>query len=217
MKKILGFPARVGQFVAQNGIHNSCIENVLLCARKRLFFTPCANITTTIQSSEVWSVSSVTVDKWNTLQILNYLSCFINISYFSLTVRNTQFLPLNHLDKGHCLLEYPKYFKKDSTYIFPFYPNNVCFIKIGTMVMVRTSSSNNWKWDSYLLNICFTDIGLPKYYAQLQTAVTRGLGWPAGRLAGRHTDAAPKLSLLFHFSFRVDGHVHRRTFAKQRC
>ena len=47
---------------------------------------------------------------------------------------------------------------------------------------------------------------LPKYYAQLQTAVAHGLGWPAGPLAGHHTDAAPKHSLLFQFSFRRWSH-----------
>ena len=58
---------------------------------------------------------------------------------------------------------------------------------------------------------------LPKYYARLQTAVARDLGLPAGRLPGPHTDAAPKLlTLLFQFSFRVDDHVHQRTFAKQK-
>ena len=34
-------------------------------------------------------------------------------------------------------------------------------------------------------------------YARLQTAVARDLGLPAGRLAGRHTDAAPKHSLCY--------------------
>ena len=38
---------------------------------------------------------------------------------------------------------------------------------------------------------------LPKYYVWLQTAVACSLGWPSGRLAGHHTDAAPKHSLLF--------------------
>ena len=47
-------------------------------------------------------------------------------------------------------------------------------------------------------------------------AVARGLGLPAGRLAGNHTDAVPKHSLLFQFSFQVDGHTHRCTFAKRR-
>ena len=58
---------------------------------------------------------------------------------------------------------------------------------------------------------------LLKYYARLQTVVARGLGCPAGRLVERHTEAAPKHSLLlFQFSLRVDGHAHRRTFAKRR-
>ena len=34
---------------------------------------------------------------------------------------------------------------------------------------------------------------------------------------GRHTDAAPKHSLLFLFSFRADGLAHRRKIAKRRC
>ena len=56
-----------------------------------------------------------------------------------------------------------------------------------------------------------------KYYARIQTAVARGLGLPTGRLAGRHTDAASKHSLLlFQFIFRVDGHAHRRKFAKRK-
>ena len=38
---------------------------------------------------------------------------------------------------------------------------------------------------------------IPKYYARLQTAVARGLSWPAGRLTGRHTDAASKHSLCY--------------------
>ena len=55
-----------------------------------------------------------------------------------------------------------------------------------------------------------------KYYARIQTAVAHGLDLPAGRLVGHHTDAASKLSLLFQVIFRVNGHVHRRTFAKQK-
>ena len=31
-------------------------------------------------------------------------------------------------------------------------------------------------------------------------AVARGLGWPAGRLAGRHSEAAPKHSLCYFSS-----------------
>ena len=52
--------------------------------------------------------------------------------------------------------------------------------------------------------------------AQLKMAVTHGLRWPACRLAGRHTDAAPKHSLLFQFSFRVICHAHCHTFAKRK-
>ena len=36
-----------------------------------------------------------------------------------------------------------------------------------------------------------------KYYARIQTAVTRGLGLPAGRLAGHHSDTASKHSLCY--------------------
>ena len=68
--------------------------------------------------------------------------------------------------------------------------------------------------DHTLADIQYTE--LTKYYARLQTAVARGHGLPVGRLAGRHSDAAPKHSLLFQFSFRVDGHAHQRTLAKRR-
>ena len=40
-----------------------------------------------------------------------------------------------------------------------------------------------------------------KYYARLQTAVARGLDWPASRLTGHHTAAAPKHSLCFSVEF----------------
>ena len=40
-----------------------------------------------------------------------------------------------------------------------------------------------------------------KYYARIQTAVARGLGLPAGRQAGRLTDAASKHSLCYFSSF----------------
>ena len=52
-----------------------------------------------------------------------------------------------------------------------------------------------------------------KYYARIQTAVARGLGFPAGRHAGRFTDAAPKHSLCYFSSFseymvtRIDVHL----------
>ena len=51
---------------------------------------------------------------------------------------------------------------------------------------------------------------------RIQTAVAGGLGVPAARLAGHHSDAASKHSLLFQVIFRVDGHAHRRTFEKRR-
>ena len=41
---------------------------------------------------------------------------------------------------------------------------------------------------------------VPKYYTWIQLAVTRVLGLPAGRLAGCHTDAAPKHSLCYFCS-----------------
>ena len=56
---------------------------------------------------------------------------------------------------------------------------------------------------------------LPKCYARLQMAVAHGLRLPAGQLAWCHTDAAPKHSLLFQFSFLVDVDAHRCTFAKR--
>ena len=54
---------------------------------------------------------------------------------------------------------------------------------------------------------------LPKYYAQLLTAVTRGLGLPAGQLAGHRLDVAPKYSLCYFSSvseqmvMRIDVHL----------
>ena len=55
-----------------------------------------------------------------------------------------------------------------------------------------------------------------KYYARIQTAVARGLNLPTCGLTGRQTPAAfQTLTLLFQFIFRVDGHAHRRTFAKR--
>ena len=54
-----------------------------------------------------------------------------------------------------------------------------------------------------------------KYRAsQILRAATDGC--PAGRQAGPHTAAASKHSLLFQLIFRVDGHAHRRTFAKRK-
>ena len=40
-----------------------------------------------------------------------------------------------------------------------------------------------------------------KYYERPQTAVARGLGWPASRLTGLHTASAPKHSLCFPVQF----------------
>ena len=40
-----------------------------------------------------------------------------------------------------------------------------------------------------------------KYYARIQTAVAGGLGMPAARLAGHHSDAASKHSLCYFRSF----------------
>ena len=66
-------------------------------------------------------------------------------------------------------------------------------------------------------NVSIYHTGLPKYYALLQTVAARCLGLPACRLAGSHSDAAPKHSLCYFSCFRVDdGHAHRRTFAKRR-
>ena len=49
--------------------------------------------------------------------------------------------------------------------------------------------------------------GLPKYYARLKMAVACGLGRPACRQMGPHTDAAPKHSLLFQFSLSRQSHL----------
>ena len=54
------------------------------------------------------------------------------------------------------------------------------------------------------------------YYARQQTAVTRGLAWPARRFTGRQTAAARKHSLCFLVQFPSNCHVHRRTFAKRK-
>ena len=51
-----------------------------------------------------------------------------------------------------------------------------------------------------IVDKCSISTELPKYYTRLQTAVAHGLGWPACRLAGRHTDTAPKHSLCYFSS-----------------
>ena len=58
-----------------------------------------------------------------------------------------------------------------------------------------------------------------KHYARIQMAVAGGLGLPPGQLADHHTDARyfQTLTLLFQVIFQVDGHAHRRTFAKRKC
>ena len=48
--------------------------------------------------------------------------------------------------------------------------------------------------------ITIVGIELPKFYVWLQLAVACGLGWPAGKLAGHHTDAVPKHSLCYFSS-----------------
>ena len=58
-----------------------------------------------------------------------------------------------------------------------------------------------------------------KYYAHIQTGVPRGLGLPAGRLAGHHTDAASKHSLCYFSSFfdymvsRIDVHLQSKNIS----
>ena len=48
-----------------------------------------------------------------------------------------------------------------------------------------------------ILTVEYSRTELSKYYARIQTAVDRGLGMPAARLAERHTDAASKHSLCY--------------------
>ena len=48
-------------------------------------------------------------------------------------------------------------------------------------------------------------------YARQQTAVARGLAWPAHRFTRRQTAAARKHSLCFLVQFRSNCHAHRRT------
>ena len=47
-----------------------------------------------------------------------------------------------------------------------------------------------------------------KYYAWLQMAVARGLGWPSSHLTGHHTAAAPKHSLCFFSSVSEEMVMH---------
>ena len=49
----------------------------------------------------------------------------------------------------------------------------------------------------------YSDTKLPKYYVRLQTAVAHSLGWPADRLVGCHTDAAPEHSLCYFSSVNL--------------
>ena len=60
------------------------------------------------------------------------------------------------------------------------------------------------------IHVSFHSTESSKYYARIHTAVARGRGLPACRLAGHHNDPASKLSLCyFSFIFWVDGHAHR--------
>ena len=70
----------------------------------------------------------------------------------------------------------------------------------------------------YTLNLLVEDCTeLSKYYARIQTSVAHGLALPTAWLAGhRSDDCFQTLTLLFQVIFRVDGHVHRNTFAKWR-
>ena len=77
--------------------------------------------------------------------------------------------------------------------------------------------------NSFLNVFSYDTTALPKYYAQLQTADARGLGLPAGRLARRHIDAAPKHSLSYFSSVselmvkRIDVHLQMETLAFTDC
>ena len=55
-----------------------------------------------------------------------------------------------------------------------------------------------------------------KYYARPQMADARGPDLPTRGLAGRQTAATSKHSLCYFSLFSVDGHAHRRTFAKRK-
>ena len=59
-------------------------------------------------------------------------------------------------------------------------------------VIPPQSSRNKFLLDEYT--------ELPKCYARVLMAVARGLGLPARRLVGSHTDAAPKHSLCYFSS-----------------
>ena len=54
------------------------------------------------------------------------------------------------------------------------------------------------------------------HYSWQQTAVARGLAWPAHRFTGRQTAAAREHSLCFLVQFPSNCHVHQCTFAKRR-
>ena len=91
--------------------------------------------------------------------------------------------------------------------ILPPVLNTICTV-LSLFILKSFSSAH---CTNVLISLCTE---LPEYYTCIQTAVARGLGLPAGQLAGHQNDATSKHTLLFQFSFRVDGHVHRRTFAK---
>ena len=70
-------------------------------------------------------------------------------------------------------------------------------IEIFPLIIIK----NRERWDSVLLNfetvLLIAKTESSNYYARQQTAVARGLFWPARRLMGRQTAAAPKHSLCF--------------------
>ena len=65
-----------------------------------------------------------------------------------------------------------------------------------------------------LINYNYTESFI--YQAQQQTALARGLAWPACHFTGRQTAAGHKHSLCFLVQFQSKCHAHRHTFAKWR-
>ena len=69
-------------------------------------------------------------------------------------------------------------------------------------------------WIKHFLEVITTESS--KYYVWPQTAVLRGLSWPASRLTGLHTATAPKHSLCFSVQFPsnlvmcIDIHLQNR-------
>ena len=101
-----------------------------------------------------------------------------------------------------------------------FLASTATLLSLNDITSICKLKHNNWtsnkKWQSINKPIC---TGIPtretkslgimhqpttessNYYERIQTAVARGLGLPAGRLAGHHTDSASKHSFCYFRSF----------------